>query len=64
VIPVWPGHLAAVGTRGHHGLVEEHDGEATQLMLEALFDIKAAVNDIHRALLGGDDEEEETEEDS
>jgi len=48
---------------GHHGIVKE-DEEATQLMLEALFDIKAAVNDIHRALLGGDDEEEETEEDS
>lgn len=41
------------------------DEEATQLMLEALFDIKAAVYEIHRALFGGeDDEEEETEEDS
>jgi hypothetical protein len=42
----------------------KEDEEATQLMLEALFDIKSAVNDIHRVLLGGDDEEEETEEDS
>lgn len=42
----------------------EDDVEATQLILEALFDIKAAVFDIHRVLLGGDDEEEETEEDS
>ena len=50
-------------TGGHHGIVKE-DEEATQLMLEALFDIKSAVNDIHRELLGGDDEEEETEEDS
>jgi len=45
-------------------LVESDDEEATQLMLEALFDIKAAVSDTHRALLGGDDGEEETEEDS
>jgi len=57
------GHLASVVTGGHHGLVG-HDDEATQLMLEAFFDIKAAVSDIHRVLLGGDDEEEETEEDS
>jgi len=42
----------------------EHDDETTQLMLEVLFDLKAAVSDIHRVLLGGDDEEEETEEDS
>ncbi len=64
MIPVCPGHLAVVVTCGHHGIVEDDNGEATQLMLEALFDIKAAVNDIHRALLGGDDEEEEAEEDS
>jgi hypothetical protein len=43
---------------------ETDDEEATQLMLEALFDIKAAVFDIHRALFGEDDEEEETEEDA
>ena len=31
-------------------------------MLEALFDIKVAVFEIHAALFGGDDEEEEAEE--
>jgi hypothetical protein len=45
--------------------VDERDDEATQLMLETLFDIKVAVFEIHRALFGrDDDEEEETEEDS
>ena len=45
--------------------MNEGDDEATQLMLEALFDIKVAVFEIHRALFGrDDDEEEETEEDS
>ena len=43
--------------------MHESDEEATQLMLEALFEIKAAVFDIHRYLLGDDDEEEEAEED-
>ena len=37
----------------------ERDEEVTQLMLEALFDIEVAVFEIHRALLGEDDEEEE-----
>jgi hypothetical protein len=55
-----PGHHA-----GQDGAMNEDDGEATQLMLEALFDIKVAVFEIHRALLGADDdEEEETEEDA
>ena len=45
--------------------MDEGDDEATQLMLETLFDIKVAVFEIHRALFGqDDDEEEETEEDS
>ena len=45
--------------------MEAGDHEATQLMLEALFDIRGAVYDIDDALLGGgDDDEEETEEDS
>jgi len=35
------------------------DDEATQLMLEALLDIKVAVFEIHRALFGRDDDEEE-----
>ena len=34
------------------------DPEATQLMLEMLFVIKADVGDIHDAIFGGDDEEE------
>jgi hypothetical protein len=33
-------------------------------MRETLFDIRAAVWEIHRALFGEDDEEEETEEDA
>jgi len=37
--------------------VEERDDEATQLMPEALFDIRGLVFDIHRALFGEDDEE-------
>ena len=39
------------------------DAEATQLTLEALFDIRAAVFDIHDALFG-DDNGEEAEEDT
>lgn len=35
------------------------DVEATQLMLRALFDIRAKVTDLHEALIGDDDEEEE-----
>jgi hypothetical protein len=58
------GHLASVVTGGHHGLVG-HDDEATQLMLEALFDVKAAVFEIREYLIGGEDgSEEEEEEDS
>jgi hypothetical protein len=38
------------------------DPEATQLMLEALFEIRGDVRDIHAAIFGGgDDEEEEAE---
>jgi hypothetical protein len=40
------------------------DPEATQLMLEMLFVIKADVGDIHSAIFGGGDDEEETEDDS
>ena len=32
-----------------------------QLMLTAVFDIRAEVTDVHQALIGGDDEEEEEE---
>ena len=42
---------------------ETHDEEATRLILQTLFDVKA-VFEIHRALLGEDDEEEEEEEDT
>ena len=45
---------------GHHVGVSE-DVEATQLMLTALFDIRAKVTDIHAQLIGDDDEEEETD---
>jgi len=38
------------------------DTDATQVMLETLFDIKVAVYDIHDAILGKDDDEEEAEE--
>jgi hypothetical protein len=44
--------------------VDGSDDEAMQLMLEALFDIKAAVFDMHREMFGDEGEEEETEEDS
>jgi hypothetical protein len=46
----------------HHGSVE--DPEATQLMLEALFDIRTAVHAIHDAIFGEDDGEEAEEEDA
>jgi hypothetical protein len=41
------------------------DVEATQLMLEALFDIKAAVYEIHDEVVWSDEDDdgEETEED-
>lgn len=41
------------------------DSEATQLMLEALFDVKVRVVDIHEAIFGReDDDEEEAQEDA
>ena len=46
-------------------LARLEDVEATRLMLEALFDIKVRVIEIHEVLFGGeDDDEEETEEDA
>ena len=42
----------------------EDDAEATQLVLETLFDVRAAVYEIHDYLLGDDDGEEEEEEDA
>jgi hypothetical protein len=38
------------------------DDEATTLMLQALFDIRAAVLEIHAVVVGDDDEEAEEEE--
>jgi hypothetical protein len=40
----------------HHAPVD--DPEATQLILETLFDIKIEVHDIHVAIFGEDDGEE------
>ncbi len=41
------------------------DIEATQLMLETLFDIKIRVREIHEVIVEpGDDDEEEEEEDA
>ena len=40
------------------------DAEATQLMLETLFDIRAAVYEIHDAVVEPEDDDEETEEDA
>jgi hypothetical protein len=39
----------------------EEDTEATQLILEALFDPNVMVSEIHAVLLGDDHEEEEEE---
>jgi hypothetical protein len=38
------------------------DTEATQLMLEALFVVRAKVSEIHAVVVGVDDEEEDGEE--
>ena len=49
-------------TARHHRRVD--DNEATQLMLEALFDIKAPCYEIHDAVVEPEDDDEETEEDT
>jgi hypothetical protein len=38
------------------------DGEATQLMLETLFDIKVRVREIHEVVVEAEDDGEEEEE--
>jgi hypothetical protein len=38
------------------------DIEATQLMLEALFDVKVKVSEIHALVMGIDDEDDDGEE--
>jgi hypothetical protein len=40
------------------------DPEATELILEALFHIRAEVHEIHLAIFGEGDDDEETEEDA
>ena len=53
------GRLAEARHRRHHRNVE--DDEATRLMLEALFHIKVAVDEIHRVVVDEDDEDEAEE---
>jgi hypothetical protein len=56
------GRLARAWGRRHHRTVD--DPEATQLMLEALFEIRGKVGEIHAAIFGGGDDEEESGADS
>jgi hypothetical protein len=56
------GHLATVTECGHHRGVT--DDATTQLMLEALFDIRAAVYEIHDVVVEPEDDDEEAEEDT
>jgi hypothetical protein len=39
------------------------DDEATRLLLDAIFEIRGRVREIHAAILGEDDDEQEAEED-
>jgi hypothetical protein len=57
-------HLADFRSGRHHSSVE--DAEATQLLLEAVFDIRAAVYEIHDVLIESpeDDDEASEEEDT
>jgi hypothetical protein len=54
------GALRHTRCRCHHDRVE--DTEATQLMLETLFDIRAAVYEIHDVVVAEDEGDEEEEE--
>lgn len=45
-------------------MVRRDDTEATQLMLETLFDIRVALYDIHDAILGEDEDGEAQEKDA
>ena len=58
--PVDSGHLAHHRPRGHHREVD--DSEATELMLETLFDIKVRVREIHEVVVDSEDDGEEEEE--
>ena len=53
--------LALRPTRLHH---EVMDDEATQLILQTLFDIKGDVRDIHDVIFGGGDYGDQPEDDS
>ena len=52
--------LAVLGRRPHHGGVE--DLEATQLMLQTLFDIRWRVDEIHAVVVVEDEDGEAEEE--
>ena len=54
------GHLAPARPLRHHRNVD--DSEATQLMLETLFDIKVRVREIHEVVVDPEDDGEEEEE--
>ena len=54
--------LRAARPGPHNGVVE--DPEATQLILQTLFDIRWRVDDIHAVVVGGDDDGEAEEEDA
>ena len=56
------GHLADVGEARHPGLVE--DVEATQLVFETPFDMRAMLYEIRDVLIEPEDGDEETEEDA
>ena len=40
------------------------DGDATQLILDALFDMRIVLGEIHEAVVDPEDDDEETEEDT
>jgi len=46
----------------HHRRVE--DNEATQLILESLFDMRIMIDEIHQAVVEPEDDDEEAEEDT
>jgi len=54
--------LAAEEEGRHDPNVE--DSEATQLILEALFDTRIVIGEIHDAVVEPEDDDEETEEDT
>ena len=59
---------AVLRASGSLGTINEVDDEATQLVLETLFEVKVNVSERHAVVVGIDDEdgngEEEEEEDS